>query len=210
MPSAAVLGQIADALPWPLLLLRRDAVLLHANLAGRQLLHRGQTLRMDGQQRVQSPLDAQQTALADALKAGRPALLQWPPKSASSPGHPGCFVVLKPLAARGGDSPGDGDAAVLVMLSSPASPHRDLQAFAAMHRLSPAEVRVLEQLSLGHSTAGIAAALGTQPATVRSQLTSLRRKSGHASLVLLLRALATLPPRSPVHLVQPSRDAHGE
>ena len=55
-----------------------------------------------------------------------------------------------------------------------------------------------------------AAALGTQPATVRSQLASLRRKTGHGSVAALLRALAAMPPVATLHLVQPPRDGVGE
>jgi DNA-binding CsgD family transcriptional regulator len=35
------------------------------------------------------------------------------------------------------------------------------------------------------------------PATVRSQTMSLRRKTGHASVAELLRALAAMPPLGP-------------
>lgn len=201
VPPVAVLVQMSDALPWPLLLLACDAALMHANLAARQLLHRGQPLKLDAGRRVHAAAAAQQTEFAAALQAGGPVLLQWP-----SPG--GAYTLtLKPLAAAGD---GDDGAPVLVVLSTSTARHADLQAFARMHKLSAAETRVLEALSLGRSIAATAAALGTQAATVRSQLTSLRRKSGYASVALLLQALAAMPPLATLHLVQPPRDGAGE
>ena len=209
-PPPAVLAQMADALPWPLLLLRRDGALLHANLAGRQLLHRGRTLAIDGRQHVLPTAPEHQPAFSAALRASAPTLLQWPPPSPLPAAQAGCSVILKPLAGERVDGAGEEAAPVLVMFSAAASRHRDLQAFAQMHGFSPAETRVLEHLSLGRSTAGAAAALGVKASTVRSQTTSLRRKSGHASVALLLRALATMPPLAVLHLVQPPRPGAGE
>jgi DNA-binding CsgD family transcriptional regulator len=208
MPSAALLAQMSDALPWPLLLLRKDAVLIHANLAARQLLLRGQPLKRDDRGRVQATAASQQTAFAAALQAKQPVLLQWPAAAASPPGHASCSLALRPLAA--GDEGRGEDAPVLVLISASTVRRADLQAFASLHGLSPAETRVLERLSLGDSAAAAAAALGNKAATVRSQLASLRRKSGYASTAALLRALAAMPPLATLHLVQPPRDGVGE
>jgi DNA-binding CsgD family transcriptional regulator len=207
MPPASVLAQMSDALPWPLLLLRRDAVLVHANLAARQLLHRGQPLKLDERRRVQAGSAAQQAAFAAALQAGEPALLQWPSAVAPPPGHAGCSVTFRPLGAAG---VGPDDAPVLVLIGTGTARHADLQAFARLHGLSPAETRVLERLSLGDSATDAAAALGTKTTTVRSQVASLRRKAGCASVAGLLRALATMPPAATLHLVQPPREGVGE
>lgn len=202
VPPAAVLAQIADALPWSLLLLRGDAVLLHANLAARQVLQRGQPLRIDAGLRVVASDPQRRAAFASALRAAEPALIQWP-----APGHAGCSLALKPLATAGDAESGP---PMLVVLASAASRHADLHAFARLHALSAAEARVLERLSLGHSCADAAVALGTKAATVRSQVASMRRKTGHASVAALLRAVATMPPVNALHLVQPLRDGAGE
>lgn len=212
-PPAAVLAQIADALPWPLLLLRRDTVLLHANLAARQVLQRGQPLQMDTSLHVLPAAPAQQAAFAAALNAAEPALLHWP-AAQQWPLGGGCSVTLTPMRAAGSASESAlAGGPMLVMLGSVASRHADLQAFAQLHRLTAAESRVLERLGLGHSCTETAAGLGTKAATVRSQLSRLRRKTGHASMAALLRTLAALPPLAllaPLHLVQPPRDELGE
>lgn len=202
VPPAAVLAQITDALPWPLLLLRCDAVLLHANLAARQVLHRGQPLQIKAGQRVVASDAQQQAEFAAALRAAQPAMMQW-----SAPGHGGCSVTLKPLLAAGESN---ASPAMLVLLGTAASRHADLQAFVRLYALSPAEARVLERLNLGDNCIDTAAALGIKAATVRSQLASLRRKTGQASVAALLRALAAMPPLATLHLVQPPRDGLGE
>lgn len=208
LPPAAVLAQMSDALPWPLLLLRRDAALVHANLAARQLLHRGRPLKLDDRGRAQAAAASQQTAFAAALQAKQPVLLQWPAATASPPGQGSYSLALRPLAA--GDEDRGDDAPVLVLISASTARRADLQAFASLHGLSPAETRVLERLGHGDDVAAAAEALGIKAATVRSQLASLRRKSGYASRVALLRALAAMPPLATLHLVQPPRDGVGE
>lgn len=209
MPPAAVLAQMSDALPWPLLLLRRDCVLVHANLAARQLLHRGQPLKLDAARRVQAVTAAQQADFAAAVQAPGPVVLRWPGAQPlpALPGHGGCSIMFRPLAGNGDALDGG---AVLVLLEASSARHADLQAFAQLHRLSAAETRVLAHLSQGHSAGQTAAALGTRPATVRSQVASLRRKSGYATVAALLRGLAAMPPLATLHLVQPPRDSVGE
>ncbi|HZF79543.1 MAG TPA: hypothetical protein VEZ89_07105, partial [Rubrivivax sp.] len=63
-PAAAVLAQMSDAMPWPLLILQTDGALVHANLAARQLLHRGQSLKLDACQRVNAAGAQRQAAFA--------------------------------------------------------------------------------------------------------------------------------------------------
>lgn len=211
VPSAAVLSQMADVLPWPLLLLRPDAMLLQANLAARQLLQRGQHLSLDRRQHVSCTSPEHQAGFLAGLRAGQPTQLEWPASPlAATPA--GCKVTLKPLAGGPADGEGEapGQAPVLVMLGTASQRHGELLAFARMHAFTRAETRVLEQLSLGRTAVRAAAALGVRPATVRSQVTSLRRKSGHASVIQVLRALARMPPVLPLHLVPSPRHGAGE
>lgn len=209
VPSAAVLAQMSDALPWPLLLVRRDAVLVHANLAARQLLHRGEPLVLTADRRVQPPAAAPQADFAAALRANGPVRLQWPasaPVQRALTARGSCSVMCKPLAAADATD----SAPVLVMLATDTTRLADLHTFARLHGLSTAESRVLEQLSLGRSAAETAAALGRRRATVRGQVTRLLRKSGHTSVAGMLHALNLMPPSATLHLVQPPRDRLGE
>lgn len=188
-PSAATLALVADALAWPLLLLRDDASLLHANRAARQMLRRGQPLLISTQ-RVVAPADPRRRdAFAKAVLAvaagGGPTLLRWAPRG----GFDHFAATLTALSGVDGDQPG-----VLLAGGLDSARATDLRAFADAHRLTRGETRVLERLARGESSASAAAALGLAAATVRAQALSLRRKTGHASIAALLHALAELPP----------------
>ncbi len=192
LPPAHTLALITDALAWPLLLLRGDGSLLHANHPAREMLECQRPLMLGPKGVVQASDSARraefQAALASALQ-GRgkvpPQVLQWVLRGGRS------TVSVAAL-------PGPGGAVLLLVGLSPAPGHTsDLRAFAAQHGLSEAETRVLLHLARGDSSAKAAAALGVAAATVRSQTVSLRRKTGHRSVAALMRSLAALPPVAP-------------
>jgi DNA-binding CsgD family transcriptional regulator len=183
-PTAAVLAQVADALAWPLLLVRSDGRLLHANLAGHELLRQARVLRLTAHHGVEPTAPAGRPALAEALKTAalskRRSVLHWPL------GREGLTATVTPLPGPGG---GEG----LLLLALAALETDGADDFSVMHRLTPAEGRVMRRLALGESSATVALALGVKPTTVRSQVMAIRRKTGHASVADLLRALATMP-----------------
>jgi DNA-binding CsgD family transcriptional regulator len=180
-----LLRLLADALAWPLLLLRADGGLLHANRAARDMLQQGRPLRLSPRRQL-VPADPQQReALADALRevaaSGAGRALHW----AEADG-----VFSATLSRLEAGAP----ALLLLALARPDGGRGMLDDFAALHGLTAAEAGVLRQLARGASSSRAAAALGVSAATVRSQTASLRRKTGHASVAALLRELATLPP----------------
>lgn len=190
LPQASA-AQIADVLMWPLLVLRADGTLLHANRGAHRLLSTRRLLTLRPDRRLgllpehwQAEFDA---ALANAAQ-GLTVVLNWP-ASASTRGNVG---NLSPLIDRRNQPPGGAD--LLLALSATEQPNAQVQACARVHRLSPAETRVLQRLALGDSGGEAALALGVSAATVRSQVISLRRKSGQASVVQVLRTLARMPP----------------
>lgn len=69
-----------------------------------------------------------------------------------------------------------------------------VQGFARLHRLTPGEARVLAALCSGSRPAEIAAEHGVALSTVRSQISSIRLKTGAASIRALLAQVAVLPP----------------
>lgn len=73
-----------------------------------------------------------------------------------------------------------GEASVLLLIHDPEAVHSadSLKGFAALHRLTPAELRVLTLLLADHSPKEIAARLEVSIRTVRSQLSSLYTKTG--------------------------------
>ena len=182
------LARVADLLAWPLFLVDADGVLHHANRAAHQALLAGQPLRLLDQ-RVQpaaAPCRADFCAALHAAAAGRPGVLRWP-------GRPGGFGGTVRLLSR---LPG-GATLLLLALTAQAAQARqtpDLQAYAQTLRLTAAESRVLNLLAQGLDTRQVAARLGVATSTTRSQIASLRRKTGHASVAQLLRYLHRLPP----------------
>jgi DNA-binding CsgD family transcriptional regulator len=192
VPTAEVLAQVADALAWPLLLLRQDGFLLHANVAGHELLRKGRVLHLAPDRRVQPTAVRRRQALTDALQAasvGRQRVVLLGPA-----GPTGFSATLTPLA------PTEGGLGPLLLALAPAEPAGgDTDDFSALHGLSAAESRVMRRLALGESSSRAAVALGVKPATVRTQVVSIRRKTGHGSVFELLQALAAMPPlRRPV------------
>jgi DNA-binding CsgD family transcriptional regulator len=198
LPDAAptpMLAAAADALGCALFLLAADATLLHANQAGLALLARGLWLRLDtlpDRQRVvaSGTVAARQfdQALA-AAAAGQRQDVDLPPTL-----HPARAVMsAQPLSpgANGSFRP------VLLMLSAGAGEPGawlDLSAYAEAHGLTAAEARVLARLARGDSASTAAAALGLGVSTVRTQISSLRRKTGHRSQAALALELSALPP----------------
>jgi DNA-binding CsgD family transcriptional regulator len=190
----AVLAQMADALMWPLLVLQADGTLVHANRAASRLLNAQRLITVGADRRLGLlPASRQpewQAALA-AAHQGQTVVLTWPAEA----GGLGTAATLGPLndprAAVGGS------AQLLLALSTTEPAEGPVLAFAQLYRLSPAETRVLQRLALGDSSGEAALALGVSDATVRSQIISLRRKTGHGSVMQLLRGLASMPPVNP-------------
>jgi len=93
------------------------------------------------------------------------------------------------------ESAEDGPRAVLLVLGKrEMCESLSVQGFARIHRLTGAEVRVLKELCNGVPPAQIAALLGVAISTVRSQIGSMRAKTGAESIRALVRQVAVLPP----------------
>jgi DNA-binding CsgD family transcriptional regulator len=186
-PNAEVLAQVADALAWPLFVLRADGFLLHANLAGLELLKKGRVLQLSPEHRVQAAPVRRRPALAQALQDAdrrrQRVVLH------GTAGGAGFSATVTPLAAAGA-----GPAPLLLALAHGHTPGSDIDEFSALHDLTAAEARVMRRLALGESSSRAAHSLGVKPATVRTQVVAIRRKTGHASVAELLQALAAIPP----------------
>jgi DNA-binding CsgD family transcriptional regulator len=99
-------------------------------------------------------------------------------------------VSVVPLEAADG-----GRRAVLMVLGKrEMCESLSVQGFARIHHLTGAEVRVLKELCSGVPPAQIAALLGVAISTVRSQIGSMRAKTGAESIRALVRQVAVLPP----------------
>ncbi len=99
-------------------------------------------------------------------------------------------VSIVPLAL-----PNTGDRAVLVVMSKSAvCGSLSLQGFAQATGLTSAETQVLTELCGGAAPADAAVQLGVAISTIRSQIGSIRAKTGAASISALMRQVALLPP----------------
>jgi len=70
--------------------------------------------------------------------------------------------------------------------------------YARLHALTPSEDAVLKALCRGLRPAEIAAETGVAISTVRTQVSSIRMKTGTTSIHDLVRTMSTLPPINPI------------
>lgn len=183
-PPEGLLSQAADALAWPMLLLGPDAALLWANRAARGLLDEQRLLALRGG-RVHAPgrpAGELPALLAAARDDAAPALLHWP--------GPGATLTVRALSPP----PEPRWMLLLSCARLPVGAGADVRAWASARGLSAAETRVLLRVAQGDSAGEAAAALGIAPATVRSQLRAIGRKTGLGGVAALQRALTRLPP----------------
>lgn len=180
------MGLVLEELDYGVLVLNAAGRVLHSNLAARRGLDAEHPLELSGHQiRAHDPRDAAQ--LADALRAaehdGRRCLLRL------GQGRSQANVVVVPLNRD------VTQAAVLLVLE-----RRQLcgelaaQWFALRYGLTPTETEVLKALSAGTRPNEVASSQGVAISTVRTQIQSIRAKSGADSIGELLRQLAVLPP----------------
>lgn len=176
------LSLMLDEIDYGMLLVSETAELLHINRAARADLDDGHPLQLLGRQlRARHPQDLARLhdALAGASQRGLRRLL------ALGDGGARANIAVIPL----------GGAATLVTLGRRQLNERiSVQCFARLHALTPAETRVLESLCEGLQPREIAELGEVGLATVRTQIGSIREKTGAANIRALVRQVAVLPP----------------
>ncbi|CAN5193313.1 hypothetical protein BH11PSE10_BH11PSE10_15610 [soil metagenome] len=184
--SSHWLTLVLEELDYGVLLLNAAGRVLHCNLTARRCLDDNHPLNLVGQQvsaRSAADEEALAAALAGAEHGGRRCLLRL------GAGKRRANVVVVPLNRD------VSQAAVLLVLE-----RRHLcgelaaQWFALRHKLTPTETEVLKALSTGTRPGEVAEMQGVAISTVRSQIQSIRAKSGADSISELMRQLALLPP----------------
>jgi DNA-binding CsgD family transcriptional regulator len=160
----------------------------HVNHTARAELDSDHALQLLAQTlRARDPVDAAhlQRALDDASRRGMRKLLT------VGAGEAQVNLSIVPLRA-GGD---DGQTPALLMFGKRrVSGELAVQAFARIHGLTPCETRILLALCEGVLPADAAARNGVALSTVRSQIGSIRAKTGASSLRNLIHKVASLPP----------------
>ncbi|HEV7575674.1 MAG TPA: helix-turn-helix transcriptional regulator [Caldimonas sp.] len=161
--------------------------ILHINDVARVELDDCHPLKVeDGELRARAARDVAgfHEAVTDAASRGFRRLLTL----GKEPDRASISVV--PLEAAGG-----GRRAVLLLLGKRAvCESLSVQGFARCHGLTGAETRVLLELCNGAPPAKVAREFGVAISTVRSQIGSMRQKTGSSSIRALVRQIAVLPP----------------
>ena len=185
--TATRLCRMLDEIDYGMLLVNSDAQLLYLNHAARQ--------ELDGQHPLQvlgSALRAHRAQdvapLYEALAAAQRGLRRL--VTLGEGVHRVCVSVV-PLSDLAGDSDGN---TLLVLGKRQMCGQLSVQGFARNVGLTPAETRVLEWLCGGVRPTEIAGRAGVKVSTVRTQIGSIRGKTGAASIRELVGQVAVLPP----------------
>jgi DNA-binding CsgD family transcriptional regulator len=178
-----------DEVDYGMLLLGEDAGVLHANDLARAALDApGHPLQLRGgtcQARHARDGAALRAALHDAMRRGLRRLV------ALGEGTQPVDVSVVPLGPR---SPDGRPVALVVLGKRQVCSELAVQGFARSHQLTPSETRVLLALCNGARPADAARMNGVAISTVRTQIRSIRQKTGAASIPALVQRAASLPP----------------
>jgi DNA-binding CsgD family transcriptional regulator len=188
-PAGAALGArwltlMLDEVGYGLMLLDQHAQVLFANHAARADCAAGHPLQLVGHQ-LHAREPAHWALLQEALdgaRRGRRKLL-----ALGDAGQPVSVAVI-PLD----DAPSR--ATLLMMGKRQVCEPQAVHGFALCYALTAAETRVLEGLCQGQEPHEVARLHGVSLATVRSQICSLRAKTGAESIRALVRQVSVLPP----------------
>lgn len=178
-----------DEIDYGMVLLNDSTQVMHVNHAARAELDGQHPLQLVGRElRARRPQDA--APLHEALRAaGKRGLRKL---VTLGEGSHRLSVSVVPLVASAGN---DGDTTTLVMLGKRhVCEALSVQGFARSHGLTGAETRVLVSLCNGAPPGEVAAQVGVAISTVRTQIGSIRQKTGAESIRDLVRQVAVLPP----------------
>jgi DNA-binding CsgD family transcriptional regulator len=193
---AAWLTRMLDEIDYGMLLVTADAQVAYLNHAARLELDGHHPLQLsDHRLGAHSPPDVAPLyeALAGAQRGLRKLLTL-------GEGVQQVSISVVPLpampAAAGGLGSGGGEGALtlLVLGKRQVCEQLSVQGYARSHHLTPAETRVLEGLCGGVQPSQIAANASVAVSTVRTQIGSIRIKTGASSIRELVRQVAVLPP----------------
>jgi DNA-binding CsgD family transcriptional regulator len=181
------LSLILEEIDYGVLLLSHRQQILYSNHTARRELRQDHPLRI-GEGRLLTARASDGSPLRDAIRSatqrGLRRLLVL-----NHNGKPRVVAVV-PLPFMLDDVP------VVLLLLGRRSLCESLsaQGFATCHGLTPAECNVLTALCEGQSPRLIASRHGVEVATIRTQIVSIRNKTGASSLRALLELVAQLPP----------------
>jgi DNA-binding CsgD family transcriptional regulator len=181
------LALMLDEIDYGMVLLSESGQVLHVNHAARAELDADHPLQLTGRE-LRPRLQQDVSLLQDALLAAQRGLRRLVTLGdRSGP----LSVAVVPLGSQGG---GAQQATLLLLGKKHVCESLSVQCFARSHALTPAETRVLEKLCSGLDPREVAQEHGVGLATVRTQIGSIRAKTGTESIRDLVRRVAVLPP----------------
>lgn len=185
--SARWLALMLDEIDYGMVLVVDGGRALHVNHAARAEIDGGHPIHLQGGEVcARRPADA--PALREALEGAQRGLRRLLSLREDGRSYSVAVVPLGPLA------PGAAKAALLLLGKRQVCERLSVQWFARCHALTLAETRVLEALCLGLDPREVAEQHGVGLATVRTQIGSIRTKTGAESLRDLVHRVAMLPP----------------
>ena len=186
--QARRMAQMLDTLDYGMLLLSDTGQVLQINKAARRDMDDDHPLQFDGNTLLaRRSLDAipLREALAGAAERGLRRLLQL------GDGRARISVAVVPLPALGAGE----RAGVAVLLGKrQVCEELTVEWFARSHNLTMAETAVIKGLCADFTPQQIAERQGVGLATIRTQIGSIRLKTGAGSIRALVRQVALLPP----------------
>ncbi|MDB5751003.1 MAG: hypothetical protein JWP65_1424 [Ramlibacter sp.] len=185
--------RVLEEIDYGLILVSPCGALQHANHLARHELTRGRFLRIEGSI-VVGPLPAQTEEINRGVRGaaqGRRQMLTL--RNGDDTLHVACVPLFPSFEGRSGS--------VLLMLArQTGTQNLNVTFFARSHGLTPAEESVLKALCDGLDVHEIALSHGVSEYTIRTQVRSLRDKTGINSMRLLVQRVAALPPVVPMSL----------
>ena len=180
--------RMLDEIDYGMLLVTPDAQVSYLNHAARLELDGQHPLQLMGSTlRAHRALDV--APLYDALAAAQRGLRRL---VTLGEGTQRVCVSVVPLPTAGGGV--DARVTLLVLGKRQVCEQLSVQGYARSVGLTPAETRVLEQLCAGARPGQVATSAGVAVSTIRTQIGSIRAKTGAGSIRELVRQVAVLPP----------------
>ena len=195
------MAQMLDTLDYGMLLLGPLGQVSHVNKAARRDLDDTHPLLIDAghlQARLAQDVQPLRDALVAASQRGLRRLLQL------GETRQRISAAVVPLAALGADEqPGT----ALLLGKRQVCEELTVDWFARSHNLTPAETAVMKGLCADFTPLQIAARQGVGLATIRTQIGSIRLKTGAGSIRALVRQVSLLPPLVSVLQARPEAPA---
>jgi len=185
-PLARCMAHMLDEIDYGMLLVDHDERVLYMNHAARRELDQDHPLQLHEHQ-LGTALAAEAQALQEALAAAQRGLRRLLPLGR---GEHRVGISVVPL----NDAGHPGGPTLLVLGKRQVCEQLSVQGYARAVSLTPAETRVLELLCGGVQPTAIASMQGVAVSTVRTQIGSIRSKTGATSIRELVRQVAVLPP----------------